>query len=297
MDLQHLLHKYFYSVKIKLKLLKKGNLTMNNKRIGLIGCGAMGSALGKGFVQKVGIDPSLIYLYDINKERMQALADELNAQTTENLSELVPHCQHIFLAVKPQDLESVLYSVKDMFNQQQIFTSIAAGITIDYIESCLSYESKVVRLMPNTPCLIGKGTIAISVGENVTSDEQEEVEALLKPLGLTIRLPEYLMDAATGLSGTGPAYVFLFIETMIDAGVSVGIRRDVASEMVIQNIIGSALMLRENDKHPAELRNIVTSPSGTTATALQVLEESGFRHCLLKSVIEATKRAKELRSV
>ncbi|MFO7951663.1 MAG: pyrroline-5-carboxylate reductase [Bacillota bacterium] len=268
---------------------------MNNKKIGIIGCGAIGSALGKGFVEKVGIDPSLVYLYDLNKERVQALAEELNAVSTENLSELVPHCQHIFIAVKPQDIEGLLYSIREMINREQIFTSVAAGITINYIESCLSYESKVIRLMPNTPCLVGQGTIAISNGEHVTAEEGEEVEQLLKPLGLTIRLPEDLMDAATGLSGTGPAYVFLFIETMIDAGVAVGIRRDLAREMVIQNILGSARMLQENNKHPAELRNTVTSPSGTTASALHVLEESGFRSCLLKSVIEATKRAKELR--
>ncbi len=266
-----------------------------NKKIGLIGCGAIGSALGKGFVQKVGIDPSLVYLYDINKERMHVLAEELSAVPTESLSEIVPHCQHIFIAVKPQDIEGLLYSIREMINREQIFTSVAAGITINFIESCLSYESKVIRLMPNTPCLIGEGTIAISAGEHVTEDEREEVEKLLKPLGLTIRLPEDLMDAATGLSGTGPAYVFLFIETMIDAGVSVGIRRDVATDMVVQTIIGSASMMLENSKHPAELRNTVTSPSGTTASALHVLEENGFRSCLLKSVIEATKRAKELR--
>ncbi len=269
---------------------------MENNKIGLIGCGAMGSALAKGIVKKVGIDPSLVYLYDLNRERLEDLAHELNTVGANDLDELVSQCRKIFIAVKPQDIESLLYSIKDMVQQGQIFASIAAGITINFIESCLPPDSKVIRLMPNTPCLLGEGTIAISSGENVLPEERDDIIDLLKSMGKTIRIPEYLMDAATGLSGTGPAYVFLFIETMIDAGVAVGFRRDVASEMVIQNIIGSARMLQDNNRqHPAELRNSVTSPAGTTTAAMHVLEESGFRSCLLKSVIAATNQAEKLR--
>lgn len=269
---------------------------MNEGKIGLIGCGAMGSALAKGIVERVGIDPADVYLFDLNRDRVDELALELNAVGAQNLEELVSQCRQIFICVKPQDIESLLYSIKSMVRQDQIFSSIAAGITINFIESCLPAYSKVVRLMPNTPCLLGEGTIAISAGDNVTAAERNQIEALLKSMGITIRIPEYLMDAATGLSGTGPAYVFLFIETMIDAGVAVGFRRDVASEMVIQNIIGSARMLQENNnQHPAELRNSVTSPAGTTTAAMHVLEESGFRSCLLKSVIAATKQAEMLR--
>jgi pyrroline-5-carboxylate reductase len=136
--------------------------------------------------------------------------------------------------------------------------------------------------------------VVISTGNTVTDEERKEVERMLESLGLVVRFPESLMDAATGLSGTGPAYVYLFIETMIDAGVAVGIRRDVASKLVIQNVIGAARMLEQNVHHPAEMRNIVTSPAGTTSSAMLVLEESGFRSCLIKAVIAATKRSKEL---
>ncbi len=269
---------------------------MNNKKTGLIGCGAMGSALAKGIVKRVGMDPTQVYLYDLNPERVEELVLELNAVGVKSLEEMIPHCQQIFIAVKPQDIESLLYSIKDLVREGQIFASIAAGITISFIQSCLPSYSKVIRLMPNTPCLLGEGTIAISAGDNVTSEERNDIEELLESMGKTIRIPEYLMDAATGLSGTGPAYVFLFIETMIDAGVAVGFRRDVASEMVIQNVIGSARMLQENSKtHPAELRNSVTSPAGTTTAAMNVLEEFGFRSCLLKSVIAATDQAEKLR--
>ncbi|MFU8794005.1 MAG: pyrroline-5-carboxylate reductase [Dethiobacteria bacterium] len=268
---------------------------MKNDNIGIIGCGAMGSALAKGMVKAGSIKPASIFLYDLDKGRMTELANELKATPAEKPADFIPFCRHIFIAVKPQDTEGLLYAIKPYVQSDQIYVSIAAGITISFIESCLSSGTKVIRLMPNTPCLIGEGTIALSTGDAVTDDERREVEYLLKSLGLTMRLPEKLMDAATGLSGTGPAYVYLFIETMIDAGVSVGIRRDVATKMVVQNVIGAAKMLKTNAQHPAELRNIVTSPAGTTSSALLVLEESGFRSCLIKAVREATRRSEELR--
>ncbi len=268
---------------------------MDRHNIGLIGCGAMGSALARGMIERGVVDPKAVYLYDLNKEREKKLAKEVKANTALSLDDFIPLCKHVFIAVKPQDTEGLLYAVKPLVQPDQIYVSVAAGITIGYIESCLFPGTKVIRLMPNTPCLIGEGAIVISTGESVSDDERKEVERLLKPLGLSIRLPETLMDAATGLSGTGPAYVYLFIETMIDAGVSVGIRRDVASKLVIQNVIGAAKMLDLNTQHPAELRNIVTSPAGTTSSAMLILEEAGFRSCLIKAVREATKRSEELR--
>lgn len=268
---------------------------MIDQKIAIIGCGAMGSALAKGMVKAGNLKPSSLFLYDLDEDRMHELAKELNAVASGKLEDFIPQSKHIFIAVKPQDAEGLLCDIKPLVQEGQIFVSIAAGITLNYIESCLSENTKVVRLMPNTPCLVGEGTIALSAGDAVTNEERRGVEKLLKPLGLTIRIPEKLMDAATGLSGTGPAYLYLFVETMIDAGVAVGIRRDTAAKMVVQNMIGAAKMLEQNPQHPAELRNIVTSPAGTTSAALLVLEESGFRSCLIKAVMEATKRSEELR--
>ncbi len=268
-------------------------MTKNN--IGLIGCGAIGSALVKGMVTMGDVDPSTVYLYDISVERKNQVAAEYNCNAAASLEDFIPQCKNIFIAVKPQDTDSLLASLKPLVHPGQIYISVAAGITINYLESCLLPGTKVIRLMPNTPCLIGEGAIVISAGDLVTEEERSEIESMLKPLGITIRMPEKLMDAATGLSGTGPAYVYLFIETMIDAGVSVGIRRDVATKLVIQNVIGAAKMLDSNTQHPAELRNIVTSPAGTTSAALLTLEEEGFRSCLIKAVMEATKRSEELR--
>lgn len=267
---------------------------MGTDIIGLIGCGEMGSALARGMVTAGVISPSAVYVYDLNKERETLLATELQSNAAETLEKMVPKCRFLFIAVKPQDAGGLLESIKNLVHPEQIVISIAAGITVSFIEKCLPEGTKVIRLMPNTPCLIGEGAVVISTGNTVTDEERKDVEKLLKPLGLIVRFPESLMDAATGLSGTGPAYVYLFIETMIDAGVSVGIRRDVASKLVIQNVIGAARMLEQNVHHPAEMRNIVTSPAGTTSSAMLVLEESGFRSCLIKAVIAATKRSKEL---
>ncbi len=267
---------------------------MNKAKIGLIGCGEMGSALARGMIKAGDIDASSIYLYDLNRERQDTLAQELNGNSADNLETMVSVCRFIFIAVKPQDAGDLFKKMKAFVIPEQIIISIAAGITIKFIENILPPGIKIIRLMPNTPCLIGEGAVVISAGETVSDEEKKEVERLLKPLGLIIRFPEALMDAATGLSGTGPAYVYLFIETMIDAGVSVGIRRDVASKLVIQNVIGAARMLEENVHHPAEMRNIVTSPAGTTSSAMLVLEESGFRSCLIKAVMAATRRSGEL---
>ncbi len=267
---------------------------MDTEVIGLIGCGEMGSALARGMVTAGVISPSSIFVYDINKEREALLAAELHSNTAGSLEEMVPQCRFLFIAVKPQDAGGLLESIKSLVHPGQVIISIAAGITLNFIEKNLPEGAKVIRLMPNTPCLIGEGAVVISTGNTVTDEDKKDVEKLLRSLGLIVRFPESLMDAATGLSGTGPAYVYLFIETMIDAGVSVGIRRDVASKLVIQNVIGAARMLEKNVHHPAEMRNIVTSPAGTTSSAMLVLEESGFRSCLIKAVIAATKRSKEL---
>lgn len=236
----------------------------------------------------------MLMVYDINEERAYKLSRELGVETVKDLAAMIPYCRHILVAVKPQDLEGLLGLLTSLVKPQQLVSSIVAGITTKNLQDGLGPGCKVIRLMPNTPCLVGEGAIAMSTGIAVTEEEREEVTLLLQHLGLTIQVPEKLMDAVTGLSGTGPAYVFLFVETLIDAGVTVGLNRDVASKLVVQTVIGAARMLQENNIHPAELRNNVTSPAGTTCAALQVLEETGFRSSMIKAVIEASRRAGEL---
>lgn len=236
----------------------------------------------------------MVRVYDTNEERAKELSRELGVEAVEDLTEMIACCRHIVIAVKPQDIEALLDLLKSLVRPEQFVISIAAGISTEMLQDGLSPDCKVIRLMPNTPCLLGEGAVAMSAGETVTEEEREEVIQLLLPLGLTIQVPEKLMDAVTGLSGTGPAYVFLFVETLIDAGVTVGLNRDVAGKLVVQTVIGAARMLQENNIHPAALRNNVTSPAGTTCAALQVLEETGFRSSMIKAVIEATRRAREL---
>ncbi len=268
---------------------------MSDTGLGIVGCGAMGSALARGMIRKGAFDPASVWVFDIYRERARALAKSLNAQPAGSLEELFAHCRHIFIAVKPQDMETAVESFKGFVKPSQVIISIAAGITIKFIEGRLPAGTKVIRLMPNTPCLIGEGAIGMSAGSAVTAGEAEAVENSLKSLGLTVPIPEHLMDAVTGLSGTGPAYVFLFIESLIDSGVMMGLNRDTATALTIQTVIGAARMLQENGVHPAELRNNVTSPGGTTCAAIQVFEETGFRNSLIKAVIAATRRAGELR--
>ena len=269
---------------------------MQDNRIGLIGCGAMGSAIARGMINKGGVEPVAVQVYDVKRERSEKLAQGLQLVAAPDLAAMIPCCRHIIIAVKPQDMAALLKAIAPLVKPHQLITSIAAGITIQFIASLLPPGSKVIRLMPNTPCLVGEGAIAISSGAGVSAAEEEEVSALFRPLGLVVPVGEHLMNAVTGLSGSGPAYVFLFVEALIDAGVNVGLPREVASALVVQTVFGAAQMLRESKQHPAELRNAVTSPAGTTSAALQVLEEAGVRGSLGKAVMQAFRRAGELQS-
>lgn len=264
--------------------------------IGIIGCGAIGSALAGGIVEKGVEDPADVRVLDIDPARIEKLVNKLKVQPAAGTGDIFANCTYIFIAVKPQDVESALREFQPLVQPHHVIISAAAGISTTFIESRLPAGSKVIRIMPNTPCLIGQGAVAVSSGGAVTGSEIDNVEKLLEPLGLTVSIPEHLMDAVTGLSGTGPAYVFLFIESLIDSGVMMGLSRDVASRLTIQTIIGATmLLLQENGIHPAELRYNVTSPGGTTCAAIEVLEEKGFRNCLTKAVTAATLRAGEFK--
>lgn len=263
-------------------------------KLGLIGCGAMGSALAKGIVKHGGVSPDNFYVYDIVPERMEYLVLSLGCRSG-NLEELCRECDLLILAVKPQDVENVLASMAGFFRKEQLLVSVAAGISTRSIEKLLPAGSKVIRLMPNTPCLIGAGAVAVSSGKEVTLEELEYVESLLTPLGMVKRVPEKLMEAVTGLSGSGPAFAFYFIEALIDGGVEAGLSRDLATDLAAQTVLGAARMLLESGRHPAELKNAVTSPGGTTSAGLLALEEGAARAAIIKAVTQAARRAGELK--
>ncbi|HOB28976.1 MAG: pyrroline-5-carboxylate reductase [Dethiobacteria bacterium] len=264
--------------------------------IGIIGCGAMGTALARGIAASGAISPADLWIYDLDKQKADAAAGEMGLQTAAGPEELFGQCRYIFVAVKPQDVAAAVDSWKDLYRPGvHLLISLAAGVTIKFYEERLPAGSKVIRLMPNTPCLIGEGAVAMSAGSAVSPEEAAAAGQLLSHLGLTVPVPESLMDAVTGLSGSGPAYVYLFVEALIDAGVTAGLNREIAAKLAVQTVLGAARMLQESGRHPAELRNEVTSPAGTTAAALAVLEKGSFRGDLIAAVMAATERAGELK--
>jgi pyrroline-5-carboxylate reductase len=265
-------------------------------RAGLIGCGSMGTALARGMVRESGLGAANLMVYDVNRERLDNLVNELGVQPAVGIKEVCRFAEIIFLAVKPLDIAGLVDEIRNYYHPGQILVSVAAGIPISSVAGRLPVGGKVIRLMPNTPCLVGEGAIAICAGEHVADDEVIVIEELLRPLGLVERVNENLMNAVTGLSGSGPAYLFLFIEALIDGGVEAGLPRPVAARLAAQTVQGAVKMLKAGDRHPAELRNAVTSPGGTTSAALSVFEQEAFRGTIIKAVLAAAKRAGELES-
>jgi pyrroline-5-carboxylate reductase len=200
----------------------------------------------------------------------------------------------VFLAVKPQDLETVLVELKNKLNPKALVISIAAGKKIKFIEEHLAADISVIRVMPNTPAQIGKGISAIAAGSRTTQEDIELVTKLFLTTGEVVRVEEQLLDAVTALSGSGPAYFFKFVESMIKAGVELGLSNEIATKLTLETISGSAAMLKESGLDAKTLRNNVTSPKGTTAAALQVLSENNFDSLILQAMTAAKKRAQEL---
>jgi pyrroline-5-carboxylate reductase len=262
--------------------------------LGLIGCGTMGSALIKGLVSQNIMDPHHILVYDHMTEKTAALKEEWKVSVASDLISLCKETRILFIAVKPQDMKELLLRLKPGITSEHLVVSLAAGLKISFYTDLLGSDIKIIRVMPNTPCLVGEGMIVLSRGEQVAKEEEDKVKGLLEALGVVLLLDEKHLDAVTGLSGSGPAYVFLFLEALADGGVEMGLSRDVAFLLAAQTLLGAARMALKSNEHPAELKNKVTSPGGTTSAGLLVMEEGGVRSAVMKAVIEATKRGKSL---
>lgn len=253
----------------------------------------MAEALVRGILAKQIVSASDILISDPLSRRREFLAAEFGVRVTaENLECLA--AQTVILAVKPNNLKAVLTRLGNNWPPETSLVSILAGITLDQIAAYLPKETSVIRVMPNTPALIGQGMAGL-VGNASTSPEQRQLAlSLFEAVGEVVEIPEEYMDAVTGLSGSGPAYVFLMIEALIEAGVFQGLPRRIARQLVLQTIIGSSQMVKETNKHPAELKEQVTSPGGTTAAGLMVLESAAIRSILISAVDAATKRSHQL---
>jgi pyrroline-5-carboxylate reductase len=260
--------------------------------ITIIGCGNMGEAIIRGILNKRLYLPSEIIATDVRSERLKEIAADCKIDVTSNNQEAVEKAAIVILAIKPQAMDVVLEEIK-LRVETRLIISIAAGVRLEKIEAMLP-KAKVIRVMPNTPTLIGCGISAISCGKTVTKQDEERALAIFGALGDVVKVDERLMDAVCAVSGSGPAYIFLIIESLIAAGVKMGLSYDLSRKLVLTTVEGSAKLTKETGKHPAELKDQVTSPGGTTAAALYVMEEEGLRGIIQKAVLAAQERAKEL---
>lgn len=267
---------------------------MLDVQIGFIGAGQMARALARGFVQRDRIVASQIVAYDPEPAALGAFAAELPAcRCVANNRAVVEQTDVIFLAVKPQSFSSVCHSVAGQDWSGKLVVSILAGIPLANLATGLGTE-RLARVMPNTPCLIGQGASGYALGAGAQPADGRLVDDLLQAVGMAFPLPEKLLDAVTGLSGSGPAYVYTLIEALSDGGVRAGLPRATATALAAQTVLGSAQMVLSTGEHPAVLKDRVTSPGGTTIAGLQVLERRGFRSALLDAVETATARSREL---
>jgi pyrroline-5-carboxylate reductase len=269
----------------------------DSPRIGFLGTGQMATALAKGWLavglaraeRIIGSDP-----LPQAREKFQAVT---GARTVADNRETASGSDVLVLAVKPQSMAKLLAEVRPVVTERHLIVSIAAGITLKQITEGLGPNRRIIRVMPNTPCLIGASASAFAQGENATADDAALVERLLSAVGKACQLPENLLDAVTGLSSSGPAFVYVIIEALSDGGVRVGLPRDVATMLAAQTVLGAARMVLETGTHPGALKDAVASPGGTTIAGLHALERGGVRGALIDAVEAATRRATELGKV
>lgn len=267
---------------------------MIHKKIGFLGGGNMTEALVKGMLKAASVTTSEIAVADVALERLQHISRTYGVLTVSSNLDAVREADVIILSVKPQVIHKVLAEISPYIDGGKLVISIAAGITISTIEMALSGKVRIVRVMPNTPALVLAGAAAIAGGIHATPEDLILAQNIFNAVGRTVLIDERLMDAVTGLSGSGPAYVFVIIDALADAGVRAGLPRSLALELAAQTVYGSAKMVLETQDHPAQLRDRVASPAGTTIEGLYALESSGLRAALMNAVAAATERSREL---
>lgn len=265
---------------------------MIKEKIAFIGAGNMAEALIKGILRAGLLSPQEIIAADVREERLSYLKKELMVETTKSNEEAAKAAGAVILSVKPQTMEEVLKEIRPEARGKR-FISIAAGIRTAFIEQKIDKEISVVRAMPNTGALIGQSATAICPGRYARAADEELALKIFSAVGKVVVIEEELMDAVTGLSGSGPAYFFLAIEALSDGGVKAGLSKEIALTLAAQTALGAARMVLTQG-HPDILRDKVTSPGGTTTAGLTALEEGGFRATLIEAVQRATQRSKEL---
>ncbi|MEA3493779.1 MAG: pyrroline-5-carboxylate reductase [Candidatus Margulisiibacteriota bacterium] len=255
--------------------------------IGFIGAGKMAEAL----ISKLG-SPKKIIASDISPKRLSYLKKKYKIKTTRSNSEVFTKAKIIILAVKPQDMRDVRCDMRDV-KRGVLFISIVAGIPLSYLQKKLP-GVPVVRAMPNNPALVGMGVTAVTKGKGVSREQFKKAEAIFKAVGEVVEVKESLMDAVTGLSGSGPAYVYQFIESLVQGGYAVGLPRNISAKLAVMTVLGAAYTVLTTGKSPSELRKMVTSPGGTTIEGLSALKRGKFSKVLIEAVLAASKKSKKL---
>jgi len=265
------------------------------QKIGFLGAGQMSTALALGFLKSDMVTKDRLFASDVVAANGERFVTATGATLCSSNFELYETVDVLFLAVKPQQMEDVLdeFSVR-MDCGQKLFVTIAAGLSLCFYERYLGENTKIIRVMPNTPCLVGKGASAFAASEAATQEDIVLVRTLFGTVGVVEQVAERLLDAVTGLSGSGPAFVCMMIEAMSDAGVRMGLPRAMATNFAIQTLRGTAEMVLQTGEHPAVLKDRVTSPGGTTIAGVQTLETHGFRAAVIAAIQAATERSIEL---
>ncbi|SNT40891.1 pyrroline-5-carboxylate reductase [Actinacidiphila glaucinigra] len=264
------------------------------QKVAVLGTGKIGEALLSGML-RAGWKPENLLVTARRPARAQELHVRHGVESVSN-EEAAKTADTLILAVKPQDMSALLEELAPHVAADRLIISAAAGVPTSFFEERLADGIAVVRVMPNTPVLVDEGMSVISAGSHAAEEHLLRAEEIFQPVGKTLRIPEYQQDAATALSGSGPAYFYYLVEAMTDAGILLGLPRAQAHDLIVQSAIGAAVMLRDSGEHPVKLREAVTSPAGTTINAIRELEKHGVRHALIAALEAARDRSRELAS-
>jgi len=268
---------------------------LSGKVVGIIGAGNMGEVLIRGLIQSGNVKKTEIIASDANQERLDFISKTYGIRIASTNVELVEDASIVIIAVKPQNIDDLLNELSTSSHEEHLFISIAAGVTTEKLASKMHHQSGIIRVMPNAPASVLAGIAALCPGRNVSPADLQRAVSIFECVGRTVVIKnEALMDVVTGLSGSGPAFVFLVIESLSDAGVQLGISRKESSLLAAQTVYGAAKMLLETGRHPSELKDIVATPGGTTFAGLKMLERGNFRSTIMDAVEAATARSREL---
>ena len=269
-------------------------MSVKGKRIGFIGCGNMGEALVKGLVEAHVVSADLITAFDPRNEQLAELDRRYGVRPGKSNADVVRETDVVVLAVKPQIMAAVLAEIASVVSRRQLVISIAAGVSTATIRAGVGKDLRLIRVMPNTPALVLEGATAIAKAKELEAGDLETAQEIFGAVGKVVVLDEDLMDAVTGLSGSGPAYVAVVIESLADGGVKMGLDRATAMTLAMQTVLGAAKLLLETNVHPGALKDMVSSPGGTSIAGIAALEEGGIRTTFIKAVERATLRSREL---